>query len=85
MITSSRSDSVILGTLAGHQDWILNKLCQDTSSKVASLTALSKQKSAGVQQAEQFLNWVINLYKQNNLPKTYISSHLAPGYKAELS
>lgn len=76
---------IIIWTPAGHQDWTLNKLCQDICSKLASLAALHKQKSAGVQHVERFPNRVINLYKQKNLPNKHISSHRTPGYKAELS
>lgn len=76
---------IIIWTPAGHQDWTLNKLCQDICSKLASLAALHKQKSAGVQHVERLPNRVINLYKQKNLPNKHISSHRAPGYKAELS
>lgn len=76
---------IIIWTLAGHQDWTLNKLCQDICSKLASLAALHKQKSVGVQHIERLLNRVINLYKQTNLPNKHISSHRTPGYKAEIS
>lgn len=76
---------IIISTLAGHQDWTLNKLCQDIWSELASLAVLHKQKSAGVQHVERLPNRVINLYKQKNLPKKHISSHCTPGSKAELS
>lgn len=76
---------IIIWTPTGHPDWTLNKLCQDICSKLASLAALHKQKSAGVQHVEQLPNRVINLYKQKNLPSKHISSHHTPGYKAELS
>lgn len=75
----------IISILAGHQDWTLNKLCQDICSELAFLAVLHKQKSAGVQHVERLLNRVINLYKQKKLPKKHISSHCTPGYKAELS
>lgn len=75
----------IIWNPSGHQGWTLNKLCQDICSKLASIAALHKQKSAGVQHVEQLPNRVINLYKQKNLPNKHISSHHAPGYKAELS
>lgn len=76
---------IIIWTPAGHQHWTLNKLCQDICSKLASLAALHKQKSAGVQHVEQLPNRVINLYKQKNLPSKHISSHCTPGYKPKPS
>lgn len=70
---------IIIWTPAGCQDWTLNKLRQDICSKLASLTALHKQESAGVRHVERLPNRVINLCKQKNLPNKHISSHRTPG------
>lgn len=70
---------IIIWTPAGRQDWTLNKLRQDICSKLASLTALHKQESAGVRHVERLPNRVINLCKQKNLPNKHISSHRTPG------